>query len=123
MGSQHPMLTRDMRTTERGSRTYFLDVDGSAVAGGTDTTNGLTNGSLHFTVTENGDGDYTFTINVPGQRILGVSGLPKTANSALTIGTVTASTIQVLQTDLANAAQADSDFYLQVHVSTAGDQT
>jgi hypothetical protein len=112
-----------MRSTERGVRTYFLDVDGSAVAGGTDTTNGLTNGSLHFTVTENGDGDYTFTITVPGQRLLGASGMPKTANSALTVGTVTASTIQILQTDLANAAQADSDFYLQVYVSTAGDQT
>ena len=123
MASQHPMLTREVRATERGVRTYYLEVDGSVVAGGTATTNGLTNGSLHFTVTENGDGDYTFTVNVPGQRILGVSGLPKTANSALTVGTVTASTVQILQTDLANAAQADSDFYLQVHVSTAGDQT
>lgn len=117
------MLTREIRTTERGCRTYFLDVAGATVAGGTDTTNGLTNGSLHTTVTENGDGDYTFTINVPGQRILGASGLPKTANSALSIGTVTNTTIQVLQTDLANAAQADGDFFLQIHVSTAGDQT
>lgn len=123
MSSQHPMQTREIRATERGVRIHYLDVDGSAVAGGTDTTNGLTNGNLHFTVTENGDGDYTFTLTTPGQRVLGVSGLPKTANSALTIATVTLSTIQVLQTDLANAAQADSDFYLQVHVSTAGDQT
>ena len=123
MASQHPMLTREIRSTERGVRTYFLDVDGSVVAGGTATTNGLTNGSLHATVTENGAGDYTFTINTPGQRILGASGLPKTADSALTIGTVTATTIQVLQTDLAAAAQADADFYLQIHVSTAGDQT
>lgn len=123
MGSQHPMQTRDVRATERGVRIYYLDVDGSAVAGGSGTTNGLTNGSLHFTITENGDGDYTLTVNVPGQRILGASGLPKTANSALRVGTVTATTIQILQTDLANAAQADADFLLQVHVSTAADQT
>lgn len=123
MGSQHPMQTREVRTTERGVRTYFLDVDGSAVAGGTDTTDGLTLGARHFTITENGDGDYTLTLGVPGQRIVGVSGLPKTANSALSIGTVTASTVQVLQTDLANAAQADADFFLQIHVSTASEAT
>jgi len=123
MTSQHPMLTREIRTTERGVRCYFLDVDGSVVAGGTATTNGLLNGAQHFTVTENGDGDYTFTINTPGQRVVGVSGIPKTANSALTVATVTLSTVQVLQTDLAAAALADGDFYLQVWVSTAGDQT
>lgn len=123
MASQHPMQTREVRTTERGVRTYFVEVDGSAVAGGSNTTNGLTLGGLHMTITENGDGDYTLTLGTPGQRIVGVSGMPKTANSALTIGTVSASAVQVLQTDLANAAQADADFYLQIHVSTAGEAT
>ena len=123
MASQHPMDTREVRTTERGVRVHFVEVDGSAVAGGTDTSNGLTNGSLHFTITENGDGDYTLTLLTPGQRIVGASGVPKTADSALRIGTVTNAAIQVLQTDLANAAQADADFYLQVWVSTAGEQT
>jgi hypothetical protein len=118
------MQTREIRTTERGVRTYFVHVDGSAVAGGTATTNGLTNGAQHFTITENGDGDYTLTVNNPGQRIIGASGLTLTAGSAITIGTVTATTIQVLQTTMTTAAAlADADFYLQLHVSTAGDQT
>jgi hypothetical protein len=123
MSSQHPMMTREIVSTERGVRTYFVEVDGSLVAGGTAVTTGLVLGSLHMTITENGDGDYTLNLNVPGQRVIGVSGLPKTANSALSIGTVTLGAVQVLQTDLANAAQADADFYLQIHVSTAADAT
>ena len=116
-------MTREVRTTERGVRTLYIEVDGSLVAGGTAVTTGLVLGSLHATITESGDGDYTINLNTPGQRIVGVSGLPKTADSALRIGTVTLSTVQVLQTDLANAAQADADFYLQIHLSTAGDAT
>jgi hypothetical protein len=117
------MLTREVRTTERGVRTYFVQLDGSAVAGGTATTNGLTLGGLHMTVTENGDGDYTFTLNTPGQRIVGVSGIPITDDSSITVSAVTASTVRILQTDLAGAALADSDFYLQIFASTAGDAT
>lgn len=123
MSSQHPMHTKEVRTTERGVRIYYISLDGSAVAGGTLTTNGLLLGALHVLVTENGNGDYTFTLNTPGQRIIGVSGMPVTADTSLTATILTLSTVQVLQTDMAGAAVADADFYLQIHVSTAAEAT
>jgi len=116
-------MTREIRTTERGVRILLIEVDGSLVAGGTAVLTGLVSGSLHGTITESGDGDYTYNINVPGQRILSAMATSKTANANMTIGTVTTSTVQVLQTDLAAAALADGDFYLQIAVSSAGDAT
>lgn len=124
MASQHPMQTREVRTTERGVRCYYVKVDGSAVAGGTDTTDGLLLGSQHMTITENGNGDYSLNLNVPGQRVVGVSGVGLTAASVITVDASSASQIDVLQTTASTgAALADADFWLQVYVSTSADET
>lgn len=117
------MMTREVRATERGVRVHFVELDGSAVAGGTNTTNGLTLGSLHMVVTENGNGDYTFTLNEPGQRIISVGGIAITDDTSLTLKAYTASTVRVLQTDMAGAAVADADFQLQIWVSSAAEAT
>ena len=123
-GGQHPIQTRSVATVERGVRMHHVQLDGSAVAGGTATTNGILLGSRHLTVTENGDGDYTFTLNDPGERILGAHCIAFGAtDSVCRVAAKTLSTIQIVQTDLAGAALADEDFLMTLIISTAADES
>lgn len=124
MTTTHPMMTRDVRTTQRGVRCLFVQLDGSAVAGGTATTNGILVGFPHFTVTENGDGDYTFTINQPGLRLLYVSAESTPTDSYVEVTRDSASAFTILQfTRSTAAALANADFDCQIWVSSASDET
>lgn len=122
MSSQHPMMTRDVRTHQRGVRLMYATIDGSAVAGGTLTTNGLDAlGKLHMKVTENAAGDYTLTLNVPGARICHVSAISIDNAEYISCSIPSASTARVKQYNAAGALVADHDIQVCIHVSTAAD--
>ncbi len=61
-------MLREMKCVQRQVRVIPLRIDGSDVAGGTATTNGILEGSHHCTITENSAGDYTVTFLVPFSR-------------------------------------------------------
>jgi hypothetical protein len=107
-------------------RQLCLKVDGSVVAGGTATTNGLSGDSAHVTVTENSSGDYTFTLNTPGQRFLSIQATPITDVTTCRVKSVTTEgaifTIEQVGADQ-TTPEADADFYLLVVVSDAADVT
>jgi hypothetical protein len=120
-----PFMTREVVTHQRGVVNMYAKVDGSAVAGGTDTINGLDIGAAqHMTISENGDGDYTLTLTNPGQRFVGLfaTSITDDANCTCSIGT-DGTSATVKQTDLAAAALADGDFFLMMAVSHAADAT
>jgi hypothetical protein len=119
-------MTRTERTSQRGVCHFYGKVDGSAVAGGTAVTDGLSTGFADkFTVTENGNGDYTFTLNVPGERFLSIQVTSITDDAVCTAALVSDGTsFRVKQTTAASgAALADADFYVDVAVQYAADET
>lgn len=54
-------MLREMKCIQRNVRVIPIRVDGGDVAGGTNTDNGVLEGKFHGSITENSDGDYTFT--------------------------------------------------------------
>jgi hypothetical protein len=101
-----------------------VTIDGSAVNGGTLTTNGVTKGKEHVKVTENGAGDYTITLNEPGSRACFAVATPITALSNVEIAAQAAGTVQVLQrTATTGVALADADFNLLIFVFSSTDET
>lgn len=104
----------------------YAKVDGSLVAGGTDTQNGLDVGAKqHMTITENSDGNYTVTLNTPGQRFVGMIAQALTALTVCTVDlAVDGKSATVIQTTASTGAViADSDFWLMLAVSHAEDHT
>jgi hypothetical protein len=81
----------------------------------------LNHGGNEVTLTDNGTGDYTLTLRTAAQRILAVHATPATANTAVVVGTVTTSAVQLLATDLANSAQ-DAVMYVTIVVSDVADE-
>lgn len=121
-----PFMTRDVRTHQRGICNFYASVDGSAVAGGTDTTNGLdTAAKAHMTVTENSDGNYSFTLLNPGQRFAAIHATGITADTNCNVSVDTeGKTCTVVQTTAdTGAVIADADFYLTMAVQYAADAT
>lgn len=100
-------------------------MDGSVVAGGSLTTNGLLQGQEHCKITENSDGNYTITLNEPGSRACHVIGLvPITDVSTMRVVAVTASTVQVEQVGADQTTPlADGDFYLTIMKYDSADYT
>lgn len=121
-----PFTAREMATHQRGVCTFLGSIDGSVVAGGSGVTDGLSTGlSRHMTVTENGSGDYTFTLNNPGQRFLSIQACSITALANCTAAiTVDGTSFTIKQiTASTGAALADADFWLNVAVQYATDET
>lgn len=121
-----PFMTRQVESHQRKVAFMFAKVDGSLVAGGTLVTTGLDAGAAqHMKVTENGDGDYTFVLNTPGQRFVSCIAQALTALSVCTVDIATDGTsARVLQTTASTgAALADADLWLTLAVSFAEDHT
>lgn len=121
-----PFMTRGVESHHRKVANMYAKVDGSVVAGGSATTNGLDTGAAqHMTITENGDGDYTLTLSNPGQRFVGIFATGLTAGSVCTVVVSSdGASAQVLQTTASTgAALADADFFLMMAVSHAQDAT
>jgi hypothetical protein len=121
----HQFMSRTVETHQRGVAIWYFKVDGGLVAGGAATTNGLLIGSQHGTITENGPGDYTITLNIPGQSFYSAQATSLTADANCTAEVlVDGTSITVKQTDLAvPGALADADFWLALHTSYAPDAT
>ena len=114
----------DIKSTQRRIRHLYIQLDGSAVAGGTATTDGLVHGQNDVTVTENSSGDYTFTLNTPGQRIVNVQCTPITDVTTCRVKATTSSTVEIEQVGADQTTpEADADFYLLIVVSDAADET
>ena len=108
-------MLRDLRTVQREARVIFVTIDGSAVAGGTLTSNGVLVGSPHVKVTETGNGAYTITLNEPGSRACFAMVSPITDNSVCYVGECLASTVKITQeTASTGAALADADFNVMI---------
>jgi len=108
-------MLRDLRTVQREARVIFVTIDGSAVAGGTLTTDGVLVGSPHVKVTETGNGAYTITLNEPGSRACFAMVSPITDNSVFYVGECLASTVKITQeTASTGAALADADFNVMI---------
>ena len=119
-------MTREESSHHRLVVNMYANVDGSVVDGGTATTNGLdTAAKQHMTVTENSSGNYTFTLNNPGQRFVGLVAQAITALTtcvvAITSDGLSATVIQT--TASTGAVIADADFFLMMAVSHAEDPT
>ena len=122
----HQFMSRPVETHHRGVAIFYVKLDGSAVAGGAATTNGLDAGAAqHMTVTENGDGDYTFTLNKPGQRFVSLQACSISDDALCTAAQVVDGTsCRVKQTTASTgAALADADFYLEIHCQYVADLT
>jgi hypothetical protein len=121
-----PFQTRPVETHERKVCMFTAKVDGSAVDGGTLTTNGLDTGAAqHMKITEVGDGIYDLTLNNPGQRFVGVSGAGITNQTGIAASEQTAGSVMRIRHEnmASGSVEADGDFYVQLWVSYAADPT
>lgn len=107
----------DPKVKQRGVVWLMVRVDGSSVAGGTDTTNGLLTEINNVTITENGSGDYSINISKPGIRTCFAVATPETDATAMRIVSLSSSVVRVKQvsTDLSTGV-ADGDFCVLIGV-------
>lgn len=117
-------MLREMMCVQRKTRIIPVRLDGSAVAGGTDTTDGILEGSQHVTVTENGSGDYTFTFNTGFSRTPVVMVTPVTDVTTCRIKAVSTTSVQIEQVGADQTTpEADADFHMLIIGFDAADQT
>lgn len=124
MTTQHPMMTREIRTTQRGVRVHYIELDGSATTAGFSTT-GLSQGQEHATVREDAAGEYTVKLNDPGERALLVYGaaLATAAEYITWARTANKGEYKVYHWDDAGLAVADGTLTLACVASTAAEET
>lgn len=119
-------MLREIQTPQRQVREFFFHVDGSAVAGGTLTKDGLLIGSNEGLITENSAGDYTIFFNQPGTRLLGaqVTAITDVTTCRVKIATSdhTKVTIEQVGADQ-TTPEADGDFFLTVWLQDASAET
>lgn len=121
-----PFMTRGIDTHQRKVVAMFALVDGSAVAGGTLTTDGLDVGAAqHMKITESSSGVYVLTLNNPGQRFVGaaITSMTSLANQHFAIGTDGKTMTITQRTASTGVVLADADFSAILFVSHAADNT
>lgn len=117
-------MLREMKSPQRMVRVIPVRLDGGDVAGGTKTTDGILEGKFHCVVTENSDGNYTFTFNQAFARTPVVVCTPITDVTTCRIVAVTTSTVQIEQVGADQTTPtADGDFHMLVVGFDAADQT
>lgn len=108
-------MLREMMCVQRKTRVIPIRLDGSAVAGGTDTKDGILEGAEHVLVTENGSGDYTFTFNVGFSRKPVILLTTETDVTTVRLKEVTTTTFTVEQLGADQTTpEADADFHALV---------
>lgn len=116
-------MLREIKSPRRGVRVLYFHIDGSAVAGGTSTKNGMTIGSNDGLITENSSGNYTIAFTNPATRLLNVQVTP---NTDVTTCRVVASSTTSVQIEQVGADQttptADGDFFVMVALQDAQDE-
>jgi hypothetical protein len=114
----------EIKSTQIGVRHIYIELDGSAVAGGTAVSDGLTHGQNDVTVTENSPGDYTFNILNPGQRILSVQATPITDVSTCRVVSASKTAVRIEQVGADQTTPlADADFYCLIVLATSSAET
>jgi len=117
-------MKREVMSYQRLVTDIEVQIDGSAVAGGSDTTDGVLMGQEHVTVTENSDGNYTITLNEPGSRACFAMATPITDVSTVRIVSATASAVTVEQVVADQTTPlADGDFFLLIRKFDSEDYT
>lgn len=117
-------MKRHIESEQRLVEKIFVKIDGSAVAGGTLTTDGLLMGKNQVKITENGSGDYTLTLNTPGSRDCFAVATGLTDNSICYVVATDNSTVQVKQeTCTTGAALADADLWVEITKFDSADET
>ncbi len=117
-------MLRPVQCNQRLSRLLAFRVDGSDVAGGTLTKNGLLEGANQALITENSAGNYTITFNQAFARVPVVTAMTATDVTTLRIISVTALLVNVEQVGADQTTPtADGDFHLMVMGFDAVDQT
>jgi hypothetical protein len=95
-------------------------VDESEISGTSSA--GILEGTFRATITKNGTGDYTITLNEPGMRtMVAVGCLPLTEDLTFKISAVSSSAVQVVFANL-SGTDTNTDFHLSVVVFYAEDQ-
>lgn len=118
-------MLREIKSTQSKVRHLYITCDGSAVAGGTLTRDGLLNGQFDVLVTENSSGNYTFFLNTPGQRIINVQATPITDVTTCRVVAADTSNLKVTIEQVGadqTTPEADADFYLLIVVSDSEDE-
>ena len=72
MSTQHQIMTREVRTSQRGVRIHYIEVDGAATTPSFAAT-GLIYGRIHADIREDAAGEYTVRLKDPGERLLHVA--------------------------------------------------
>jgi hypothetical protein len=123
-------MKRPVESHQRGVTDIEVWVDGSAVGGGTLTTDGLTMGSEHVLITENSGGNYTITLNEPGSRacfaVATAVGAVGGAGDVTTMRIISsdASTVVVEQVGADQTTpSADGDFTVLIRRFDSADET
>lgn len=117
-------MLREMMCVQRKTRVIPIRVDGSAVGGGTSTTNGLLEGSQHCLITENSSGNYTIDFNTHFHRTPVVVCMTATDVTTLRIVDVDETMVQVEQVGADQTTpEADGDFHLLVVGFDTADET
>lgn len=116
-------MLREMKCVQRKTRIIPIRLDGSDVAGGTATTNGILEGKYHVTVTENGSGDYSFTFNTPFSRtpVVLLTTITDVTTVRLKDVSTTGFTVEQVGADQ-TTPEADGDFHALVIGFDAVDQ-
>lgn len=116
-------MLREMMSPQRGVRVIPIRVDGSEVAGGSGTTNGLLEGKFHCLITENSDGNYTIDFNTHFKRTPVVVCMTATDVTTLRIISVDETMVRVEQVGADQTTPtADGDFHLLVVGFDVADQ-
>lgn len=117
-------MLREMKSPQRLVRCLFFRIDGSAVAGGTATTNGIDEGEYSGTITENGSGDYTITFSQAFARTPVVMITPVTDVTTCRIKAVSTTSVNIEQVGADQTTpEADADFHVLVVGFDTADQT
>lgn len=91
-------------------------VDGTGTAS-------ILEGQFDGTLTDNGTGDYTITFAKAFVRVPVISALPVTADVALSINAVSASSVRIVAREIdASPAAVDADFHVMVLGFDTADQ-
>jgi hypothetical protein len=97
------------------ARLLAFSIDGSVVAGGTATRNGILEGTYEGTITENGSGDYTITFTKAFARAPVVTLGTITDVTTCRVKACTAAYVTIEQVGADQTTpEADGDFYVMV---------
>ncbi len=116
-------MLREAKCVQRLVRMIPFRIDGSDVAGGTGTTDGILEGTFHGTITENGSGDYTITFNTPFARtpVVILTAITDVTTVRLKAVSTTSFTVEQVGADQ-DTPSADGDFHALVVGFDAVDQ-